>query len=409
MLNKIWASFFLIAFVSALLQLLMNGDTQVFVRLMESVFSMSRLAFEISLGLVGVMAFWLGMMKIGEQSGFLRVCTAFLKPLLQKLFPSLPSGHPVMGSMLMNLSSNALGLDNAATPLGLKAMKDLQTLNPEPETATDAQILFLVLNTSSVTLFPVTVFAFRAQQGAANPTDVFIPILFATFMSTLTGLVLVAIRQKLDLCNRVVLAYLGGLFFLMTALLLYFMGLEREAMQAQSAFLSNFLLFSVIAGFIAGALIRKVNVFETFVSGAKEGFEVAVTIIPYLVAMLVGIGVLRACGVLDGFLEIVRWGLSLMGADVRFVDALPTALMKPFSGSGARSLMVEAMQVHGADSFAGRLACIVQGSTETTFYVVALYFGAVKIKNTRNAIPLGLAADLAGILTAIGMGYLFFG
>ena len=294
MLNKIWASFFLIAFVSALLQLLMNGDTQVFVRLMESVFSMSRLAFEISLGLVGVMAFWLGMMKIGEQSGFLRVCTAFLKPLLQKLFPSLPSGHPVMGSMLMNLSSNALGLDNAATPLGLKAMKDLQTLNPEPETATDAQILFLVLNTSSVTLFPVTVFAFRAQQGAANPTDVFIPILFATFMSTLTGLVLVAIRQKLDLCNRVVLAYLGGLFFLMTALLLYFMGLEREAMQAQSAFLSNFLLFSVIAGFIAGALIRKVNVFETFVSGAKEGFEVAVTIIPYLVAMLVGIGSLAS-------------------------------------------------------------------------------------------------------------------
>lgn len=409
MLNLVWTSFFLIAFFAALFQLVVYGDSQVFVRLMDSVFSMSRLAFEISLGLVGVMSFWLGIMKIGEVSGFLKACTAFLKPLLRKLFPSVPEDHPALGSMLMNLSSNALGLDNAATPLGLKAMKDLQTLNPQPETATDAQILFLVLNTSSVTLFPVTVFAFRAQQGAANPTDVFIPILFATFMSTLTGLLVVAVKQKLDLFNRVALAYLGGLFFFMLALLLYFAGLGREAMQAQSAFLSNFLLFSVIAGFIAAAFYRKVDVFDTFITGAKEGFDVAVTIIPYLVAMLVGIGVLRACGVLDGVLDIVRWIFFVVGADVRFVDALPTALMKPFSGSGARSLMVEAMQVHGADSFAGRLACIVQGSTETTFYVVALYFGAVKIKNTRNAIGFGLLADMAGILTAIGVAYLFFG
>ncbi len=409
MLNFIWAGFFLIAFAAALFQLIVLGDTEVFVRLMDSVFAMSRLAFEISLGLIGVMAFWLGIMKIGEKSGFLDGIVRLLRPLLKRLFPTVPADHPAMGSMLMNLSSNALGLDNAATPLGLKAMKDLQTLNPSTDTASDAQILFLVLNTSSVTLFPVSVFVFRAQQGAVNPTDVFIPILFATFASTLTGLLVVGWNQGLKLLDRVVVGYLGGLLLLMAALLVYFVNLDQNSMQAQSTFLSNFLLFSVITGFIGGALAKKVNVFETFVEGAKNGFDVAVTIIPYLVAMLVGIGVFRACGVLDGVLDALRWLVAAMGADTRFVDALPTALMKPFSGSGARSLMVEAMQTHGADSFVGRLVSIVQGSTETTFYVAALYFGAVGIKNTRNAIPFGLAADLAGILAAILLGYVFFG
>ncbi|QPJ63010.1 MAG: spore maturation protein [Candidatus Nitronauta litoralis] len=409
MLNFIWAGFFIIAFISALFQLIIWGDTQVFVRLMDSVFSMSRLAFEISLGLIGVMAFWLGIMKVGEKSGFLDAIVRFLRPLLKRLFPGVPADHPAMGSMLLNLSSNALGLDNAATPLGLKAMQDLQSLNPDPERATNAQILFLVLNTSSVTLFPVTVFAFRAQQGAENPTDVFIPILFATFASTLTGLLFVGWNQGLKLFDRVVLSYLGGFFLFMAALLLYFVNLNQEAMQSQSAFLSNFLLFSIITGFISGALVKKVNVFEVFIEGAKKGFDVAITIIPYLVAMLVGIGVFRACGVLDGLLDLMRIFVSVMGGDTRFVDALPTAVMKPFSGSGARSLMVETMQAHGADSFAGKLVGIVQGSTETTFYVAALYFGAVKIKNTRNAIPFGLAADFAGIVAAIVLGYLFFG
>ncbi len=409
MLNYIWAGFFLIAFISALFQLIVWGDTLVFVRLMDAVFSMSRLAFEISLGLIGVMAFWLGIMRVGEKSGFLDAIVRLLRPLLVRLFPSVPADHPAMGSMVMNLSSNALGLDNAATPLGLKAMQDLQSLNSTPDTASNAQILFLVLNTSSVTLFPVTVFAFRAQQGAANPTDVFIPILFATFISTLTGLLVVGWNQGLKLLDRVVLGYLGGLALFMSTLLIYFVNLDQAEMQAQSAFLSNFLLFSVISGFIGGALAKKVNVFETFVEGAKKGFDVAITIIPYLVAMLVGIGVFRACGVLDGLLDLLRLLIASMGGDTRFVDALPTALMKPFSGSGARSLMVETMQTHGADSFAGRLASIVQGSTETTFYVAALYFGAVKIKNTRNAIPFGLAADFAGIVAAIAVGYLFFG
>lgn len=409
MLNIIWAGFFIIAFIAALLQLIIWGDTQVFVRLMEAVFSMSRLAFEISLGLIGVMAFWLGIMQVGEKSGFLTAIVRLLRPLLKRLFPEVPADHPAMGSMLLNLSSNAMGLDNAATPLGLKAMQDLQSLNPEPERATNAQILFLVLNTSSVTLFPVTVFAFRAQQGAANPTDVFIPILFATFVSTLTGLLVVGWNQGLKLFDRVVLSYLGGFFLFMTGLLLHFINLNQKDMQSQSTFLSNFVLFSIITGFISGALIKKVNVFETFIEGAKRGFEVAITIIPYLVAMLVGIGVFRACGVLDGLLDLMRIMVSSLGGDTRFVDALPTALMKPFSGSGARSLMVEAMQTHGADSFAGRLVGIIQGSTETTFYVAALYFGAIKIKNTRNAIPFGLAADLAGIVAAIFLGYLFFG
>lgn len=409
MLNFIWAGFFLIAFIAALFQLIVLGDTEVFVRLMDSVFAMSRLAFEISLGLIGVMAFWLGIMKIGEKSGFLDGIVRLLRPLLKRLFPTVPQDHPAMGSMLMNLSSNALGLDNAATPLGLKAMKDLQTLNPSPDTASNAQILFLVLNTSSVTLFPVSVFVFRAQQGAANPTDVFIPILFATFVSTLTGLLVVGWNQGLKLMDRVVAGYLGGLFLFMAALLIYFVNLDQDSMRSQSTFLSNFLLFSVITGFIVGALAKKVNVFETFVEGAKNGFDVAVTIIPYLVAMLVGIGVFRACGVLEGALDALRWVVAGLGADTRFVDALPTALMKPFSGSGARSLMVEAMQTHGADSFVGRLVSIVQGSTETTFYVAALYFGAVGIKNTRNAIPFGLAADLAGILAAILLGYVFYG
>ncbi len=409
MLNIIWIGFFLIAFLTALFKLVFLGDQQVFAQIMETMFSLSKSAFEISLGLTGVLALWLGIMRIGEKSGFIQLLTQSLTPLFSRLMPDVPKGHPALGAIVMNISANALGLDNAATPLGIKAMKELQTLNTNPNTASNAQILFLVINTSGVTLFPVTIFTYRAQLGAANPTDVFIPILIATYMSTLTGLLAVAFVQKINLLDKVIVAYLGGFTLFVGGLLWYFSSLPQEQMLQQSATISNVILFSLIITFIVGAINKGINAYDAFIEGAKEGFQTAITIIPYLVAMLVAIGVFRASGALDLLADLARQLVYLLGLDDRFIDALPTALMKPFSGSGARAMMIDTMKAHGADSFAGRLASIVQGSTETTFYVLAIYFGSVGIKHIRHAATCGIIADLGGIIAAILVGYWFFG
>ena len=409
MLNFIWIFFFATAFIVALIKLLAFGDTQIFSQMMQAMFSLSKTAFEIALGLTGVLALWLGIMKIGERSGFIQVITRWLSPLFIRLMPEVPKNHPAIGAIVMNMSANALGLDNAATPLGIKAMQELQKLNPLKDTASNAQILFLVLNTSAVTLFPVTIFTYRAQMGAANPTDVFIPILIATYASTLIGLMTVAAVQKINLLDRVILAYLGSFSAFVFGLLAYFSSLPQAQMLVQSALISNVVLFSLVMLFITGAVFKKVNAYDAFIDGAKEGFDTAITIIPYLVAMLVAIGVFRASGALDLLSDGLRNIILSFNMDDRFIDALPTALMKPFSGSGARAMMIDTMQVHGADSFAGRLSSIVQGSTETTFYVLAVYFGSVGIKRIRHAAACGLAADFAGILTAIAVAYLFFG
>ena len=409
MLNIIWIFFFLVAFTTATFKLVVLGDREVFALIMSAMFSLSKTAFEISLGLTGILALWLGIMRIGERSGFIQLLTRGLTPLFSRLMPEVPAHHPALGAMVMNISANALGLDNAATPLGIKAMKELQSLNPNPETASNAQILFLVVNTSAVTLFPVTIFTYRAQLGAANPTDVFIPILIATYFSTLAGLIAVTVVQKINLFDKVIMAYLGGFSLLIGAVVAYFYKLPQQQMLEQSALISNVILFSLVITFIAGALVRRINAYEAFVEGAKEGFQTAVTIIPYLVAMLVAIGVFRASGALELIADAVRDLIRMMTLDDRFVDALPTALIKPFSGSGARAMMVDTMQTLGADSFAGRLASIVQGSTETTFYVLAVYFGAVGIKNIRHAAGCGIIADFAGIVAAIFVAYWFFG
>ncbi|MBQ0724629.1 MAG: spore maturation protein [Cycloclasticus sp.] len=409
MLNIIWLSFFLIAFVTGLYRLFYLGDNEIFNQMTMATFSLSKTAFEISLGLTGVLCFWMGMMKIGEKSGFIALFTRFLTPLLTRLMPDVPSNHPAFGSMVMNLSANMLGLDNAATPIGIRAMQQLQTLNPNKDSASNSQILFLVINTSAVTLFPLTIFTYRAQMGAADPTDVFIPILIATYASTLAGLIAVASVQRIRLFEPVILSYLTAFTLVIAGILFYFSQLEQSVMQQQSALLSNLIIFSLIIVFMLGAFKKKVDVYETFIDGAKEGFQTAVMIIPYLVAMLVAIGVFRASGALDFFLQILRNGLTHYSIDTRFVDALPTAFMKPLSGSGARAMMVETMRLHGADSFAGRLSSIIQGSTETTFYVLAVYFGAVGVKKARHAVACGLFADVIGISTAILIGYLFFG
>ncbi|BDZ73191.1 membrane protein [Methylophaga marina] len=401
--------FFLIAFLVALFKLLVLGDQLIFTQLMQAMFELAKTAFEISLGLTGVLALWLGIMKIGERSGFIQLLTAALTPLFQRLMPDIPRNHPAIGAMVMNISANALGLDNAATPLGIKAMKELQKLNPFKDTASNAQILFLVINTSAVTLFPVTIFTYRAQMGAANPTDVFIPILIATYISTLVGLLSVAWVQKINLLDRVILAYLGSFTAFVLALLIYFSHLPQQEMVSQSSLISNLILFTLIIIFITAAWKKRINAYDAFVDGAKEGFETAITIIPYLVAMLVAIGVFRASGAMDMLAEGLRYIILSLGLDDRFIEALPTALMKPFSGSGARAMMVDTMQAYGADSFSGRLSAIVQGSTETTFYVLAVYFGSVGIKHIRHAIGCGLAADIAGILAAITVAYWFFG
>jgi len=409
MLNSIWLTLFATAFVMALGKWLLFGDQQVFAVVMAAIFSASKSAFEIALGLTGVLSLWLGVMRIAERSGYLQLLTRALAPLFSRLMPDVPSNHPALAAITMNIAANMLGLDNAATPLGIKAMQELQTLNPKPNTASNAQILFLVINTSSVTLLPMTIFTYRAQLGAANPTDVFIPILLATYCSTLAGLLAVAWVQKIRLLDGTVLAYLGGLTLMMAGLLAYFTGLPEPVMQARSALISNVILFSIVMAFLAGAVVKGVNAYEAFVDGAKEGFQVAVAIVPYLVAMLVAIGVFRACGALELLAEGARYLARLCALDGRFVDALPTALVKPFSGSGARAMMIDTMRNLGADSFAGRLACIIQGSTETTFYVLAVYFGAVGIKISRHAIACGLIADLAGVVAAIAVAYVFFG
>ncbi len=409
MLNIIWVLFFITAFVVALVKWLLLGDQQVFSEIMTAMFALSKTAFEISLGLTGVLALWLGIMKIGEQCGFIQLLTHGLTPLFKRLMPEVPENHPALGAMVMNISANALGLDNAATPLGIKAMQELQKLNPNPETATNAQILFLVINTSAVTLFPIAIFTYRAQLGAANPTDVFIPILLATYISTLVGLGAVSLVQKINLWDKIIASYFIGFSLFIGLLVFYFSQLSQVEMLLQSALMSNVVLFTLVMIFILTATYKHINAYEAFVEGAKEGFNTAIMIIPYLVAMLVAIGVFRASGALELCANGLRYCVNLLGFDTRFIDAMPTALMKPFSGSGARAMMIDTMQVHGADSFAGHLASIVQGSTETTFYVLAVYFGAVKIKHIRHAVACGVIADVAGIIAAIIVAYWFFG
>ena len=408
MLNRIWTFFFIGAFVAAVGQTI-AGHTGVWADIVGASFDMAKTGFEIALGLTGVMCLWLGIMRIGELGGAVDLLSKIFGPLLGRLFPSIPSDHPARGSIVMNMAANMLGLDNAATPLGLKAMTELQDLNPEKETASNDQILFLVINTSAVTIVPVTIFTFRAQMGAADPTDIFLPILIATYCSTLAGLLITSFFQKIRLYDPVVLGYLGGMTALIAGLVAYFSRLDQAAMETQSSILANFLIFGIIIAFMAGGIRRRINLYETFVEGAKDGFKVAVNIIPYLVAMLVAIGVFRASGALDLVLDGLRSAATGVGLDARFIDGLPTAFMKPLSGSGARGMMVEAMQTHGADSFAGRLSSVIQGSTETTFYVLAVYFGAVGIKRSRHAVICGLTADLAGITAAVLVSYFFWG
>jgi spore maturation protein SpmA len=409
MLNRIWASFFFVALLAATARSLLQGDHTVWAAMVAAAFEMAKTGFEIALGLTGMMCLWLGVMRLGELGGAVDLLARAFGPLLRRLFPAVPPGHPAMGAMVMNIAANMLGLDNAATPLGLKAMRELQTLNPEPERATNEQVLFLVINTASVTLIPSSIFVFRAQLGATNPTDVFLPLLIASYCATLVGVLATATVQKLRLWDPVVLAYFGTMTLAVAGLVVYFGGLDRAALESQSAVVSNFLIFAVIVTFLAMALYRGHPVFETFVIGAKEGFAVAIGIIPYLVAMLVAIGVLRASGALDLALGAVRTAVGSFGWDSRWVDGLPTGIMRSLSGSGARGMMIETMKTHGADSFAGRLVSIIQGSSETTFYVIAVYFGAVGIRREGNAIGLGLLADAAGLVAAIAVCYLFFG
>ena len=408
-LNYIWIAFFLIAFVVATVRLIFFGDTQVFPEIINSTFSSSKTAFEISLGLTGVLSLWLGIMKIGEKGGVIALFSRLLSPIFTKLFPEIPKGHPVTGSIFMNLAANMLGLDNAATPLGLKAMEGLQELNPKKDTASNPMIMFLVLNTSGLTLIPISIMVYRAQMGAAQPTDVFVPILLATFFSTLAGIIAVSIYQRINLLNRTILLFLGGMSLVVAGIIYAFSTLSRTEIDTWSTTSANVFLFIIIIGFILAGIRKKVNVYDTFVEGAKEGFQTAVRIIPYLVAILVAIGVFRASGAMDYLIGGIEEGVKLCGINSDFVGGLPTAIMKPLSGSGARGLMVDAMTTYGADSFVGRLACIFQGSTDTTFYILAVYFGSVGIAKTRHAVPCGLIADAAGIISAIFICYLFFG
>ncbi|MBQ2056789.1 MAG: hypothetical protein II489_10900 [Bacteroidaceae bacterium] len=408
-LNYIWVAFFIIAFVMGLVQLCFMGNTEVFPAMMTSTFESSKTAFEISLGLTGTLSLWLGIMKIGEKGGVINVLSRLLSPVFCKLFPDIPKGHPVTGSIFMNLAANMLGLDNAATPLGLKAMEGMQELNQKKDTASNSMIMFLVLNTSGLTLIPISILVYRAQMGAAQPTDIFIPILLATFFSTITGIVITCLFQKINLFNRTLMLTLGGLCAAVGLIIWGFSGMEKEKMQVVSTLIANILLFSIIISFIVAGLIKKINVYEAFIEGAKDGFNTAIRIIPYLVAILVGIGVFRASGAIDMLIKGISNTIALCGMNTDFVEALPTAIMKPLSGSGARGMMIDAMQTHGVDSFVGRLSCIFQGSTDTTFYILAVYFGSVSVRNTRHAVTCGLLADLAGIIAAIFIAYAFFG
>ncbi len=407
-LNYIWIAFFLVAFAVALVKLVFFGDYEVFPAMMDSTFSSSKTAFEISLGLTGVLALWLGVMKIGEKGGVVNVLARLLSPVFTKLFPEVPKGHPVTGSIFMNIAANMLGLDNAATPLGLRAMEQLQELNTEKERASNAMIMFLVLNTSGLTLIPVSIMVYRVQMGAAQPTDIFIPILLATFFSTLAGIIVTSLYQRINLLNRTLLLTLGGACVAVAAIIWGFSQMDSEHMGTVSTTVANILLMTIIVGFILAGMRKKVNVYDAFIEGAKDGFTTAVRIIPYLVAILVGIGVFRASGAMDMLIGGIEYVVKAIGLDADWVGALPTALMKPLSGSGARGMMVDAMTTYGADSFIGRLSCIFQGSTDTTFYILAVYFGSVGIRHTRHAVACGLLADLAGIISAIAIAYLFF-
>ena len=407
-LNYIWIFFFGAAFIVALCKLIFMGDTEVFSAIVKATFDMSKTGFEISLGLTGVLTLWMGIMKIGERGGAVKVMSCLISPFFRKLFPELPPDSPAYGSIMMNIAANMLGLDNAATPVGLKAMQQMQEVNPHKDRASNAQIMFLVLNTSGLTIIPVSVMVYRAQMGAANPADIFIPILLATYVSTLAGLIAVAVYQRLNLFNRVVMAYLIGGTLAVGGLIWYFSGLDKETITTISTVASNVILFSIITAFIAMGAWRKINVYDAFIDGAKEGFSVAIKIIPYLVAILVAVGVFRAAGAMDMLMSGLERLCLVCGLDADFIPALPTALMKPLSGSGARGLMIDTMNTFGADSFAGRLASTFQGATDTTFYIIAVYFGAVGIKNTRYAIPCGLIADFAGIIAALVMAYIFF-
>jgi spore maturation protein SpmA len=407
-LNYIWVALFLIAFIVSLVKLIFWGDVTVFPAVMNSTFDMAKTGFELSLGLTGVMTLWLGIMRIGEKGGMIAILSRWVSPLFKKLFPEIPENHPVTGSIIMNLAANMLGLDNAATPLGLKAMKQLQEINPQKKRASNSMIMFLVLNTSGLTIIPVSVMVYRAQMGAANPSDVFIPILLSTFFSTLAGIITVSLFQKINLFNKIILAYLGGFTLLVSIIIGYFTMLPQKQVSIISSVAGNIILFSIIISFILLAVNKKINVYETFIEGAVDGFKIAVKIIPYLVAILVAIGVFRASGAMDFLMHGIKIGFHTLGIDTNFVDALPTAFMKPLSGSGARGLMVDTMKNFGADSFAGRLACTFQGATDTTFYIIAVYFGSVGISKTRYAVTAGLIADLAGIIAAIFIAYLFF-
>jgi len=408
-LNYIWIAFFVIAFVIALVKLIFMGDISTFPAIMNSTFSSAKTAFEISLGLTGVLSLWLGVMKIGEKGGVVNVLARWLSPLFCKLFPDIPKGHPVTGSIFMNIAANMLGLDNAATPLGLKAMEGLQKLNPKKDTASNPMIMFLVLNTSGLTLIPVSIMVYRAQLGAAQPTDIFIPILIATFFSTLAGIIVTSLFQHINLINKTMLITLGGMCTVVAAIIWGFGQMDKEQMNVVSTSVANIILFLIIISFIIAGVRKKVNVYDAFIEGAKDGFSTAVRIIPYLVAILVGIGVFRASGAMDILTDGIKWLIQACGGNTDFVGALPTAFMKPLSGSGARGMMVDAMTTYGADSFVGRLSCIFQGSTDTTFYILAVYFGSVSVRYTRHAVACGLLADLAGVIAAIAVGYMFFG
>lgn len=405
-LNYIWITFFLAGFIVALYRLLFTGDTEIFSQVMQGIFSDAKNGFEISIGLTGVLALWLGFMKIGEKGGVITVLAKLIAPFFRKIFPEIPKNHPVYGTIMLNIAANMLGLDNAATPMGLKAMDEMQKFNKQKDTASNAQIMFLVLNTSGLTLIPTTIMVYRAQAGAADPTDIFLPILFATFFSTIIGFLAVAIVQKINIFNKTILLYLGSITALLVGLLFYLKSLPGDELGTISSVLSNLILFSIIISFIVAGIIKRVNVFDAFIEGAKDGFNVAIKIIPNLIAILVGIGIFRTVGGLDLICDGLAWCFQAIGVDTEFVPALPTALMKPLSGSGARGMMIDAMNTFGADSFAGKLACIFQGSTDTTFYIIAVYFGSVGIRKTRHAISCGLIADFAGIVAAILIAYL---
>lgn len=407
-LNYIWIAFFLISLVVGLVKLIFLGDTEVFTDMVNSTFEMAGVSVEICLGLIGVLTLWLGLMKVGERGGAVKILAKIVRPFFHKLFPEVPKDHPVHGSIVMNYAANMLGLDNAATPLGLKAMGELQELNPDKDSASNAQIMFLVLNTSGLTVIPISIMVYRAQQGAANPSDVFLPILLTTFFSTLAGLISVAVVQRINLFDKTVLAYLVALTSMVGATIIYFSRLPQEQVETLSNVIANLLLFSVIAGFISLAMIRRINVYEAFIDGAKEGFTVVIRIIPYLVAILVAIGVFRASGAMELIVAGIERVFVALGINTDFIEAMPTALMKPLSGSGARGMMLDAMQTHGPDSFVGRLACTFQGATDTTFYAIALYFGSVGVRNTRYTVHCGLIADFTAIVAGILIAYIFF-